>query len=259
MTTENPSLAIRDAFRTSRGAATVVPATLAALTIALQILYPITEGTARHNLTIATVILFASASVSHAYLVRGARFAVRLVAAAAGVGLVAEALGVHTGVPFGSYTYRGSLGPSVVGVPVVIPLAWLMMAYPAAVLGQRIASSTPGAVLVSAGALAAWDLFLDPQMVAAGYWEWHQSGPALAGIPVTNYLGWTATAMVIQGIVLPGMPGPTDDRVPIALYTWTWVGSIVAHMFFLDLPLAAAIGGLGMGIVVLALARTRTR
>ena len=43
---------------------------------------------------------------------------------AAGVGLAAEAVGVRTGFPFGDYSYADTLGPTVLGVPVVVPLAW---------------------------------------------------------------------------------------------------------------------------------------
>ena len=44
-----------------------------------------------------------------------------------------------------------------------------------AALGRR---STPGlrAVALGAAALTAWDLFLDPQMTAEGYWRWDRRG-----------------------------------------------------------------------------------
>ena len=35
-----------------------------------------------------------------------------------GGGLLAEAVGVHTGFPFGAYAYSGTLGPELLGVPV---------------------------------------------------------------------------------------------------------------------------------------------
>ena len=53
------------------------------------------------------------------------------------------------------------------GVPLIVPLAWTMMAYPALLVGRRIGAP----VLAGAAALASWDLFLDPQMVAAGHWH----------------------------------------------------------------------------------------
>ncbi len=79
-----------------------VVAVLAAAVVLAQVAYPLTPvGTARDRLTVATVLLFAAASVLHAATSRGARAAVALVVVAGGGGLLAEAVGVATGVPFG--------------------------------------------------------------------------------------------------------------------------------------------------------------
>lgn len=240
-------------------AAASVPVALALAAVALQIAYPLVSGGVRDALTVVTVVVFAAAGVTHAAVHRGGAFAARLVAVTTAVGLVAELVGVRTGFPFGSYTYTDTLGPSLGGVPVVIPLAWLMMAYPAAVVGRHIARTTPGAVVGATLALAAWDLYLDPQMVAAGHWVWDQPGPALLGIPLVNHLGWLLTALAIQALLVPGLPSSDDDRVPIGLYVWTWFGSAVAHALWLGLPGSAVSGGLAMGAVVAALALSRRR
>ena len=42
--------------------------------------------------------------------------------AAAAIGFACEVLGVHTGIPFGSYEYTGKLGWSLFGVPLAITL-----------------------------------------------------------------------------------------------------------------------------------------
>ena len=86
-----------------------------------------------------------------------------------------ERIGTTTGLPFGRYRYTGRLRPAVAGVPAVVPLAWWSMAVPArevanAALGSR--STPPGRIVLGAVALTAWDLFLDPQMTAEGYWRW---------------------------------------------------------------------------------------
>jgi putative membrane protein len=85
------------------------------------------------------VLLFAGASVLHAAATRGYAWAVGLLVVAGGIGLAAEAVGVRTGFPFGHYEYTGTLGPEVLDVPVVVPLAWVMMAYPCLLLGRRLA------------------------------------------------------------------------------------------------------------------------
>ncbi len=94
---------------------------------------------------------------------------------------MAEALGTATGFPFGAYSYSGTLGWEVLDVPVVIPLAWTMMAWPMLLLGRRLSSASLAAARGGAtwdraaagradrrcwavSVLASWDLYLDPQM-----------------------------------------------------------------------------------------------
>lgn len=237
----------------------VVPVVCAALVVAVQIVYPRTAGDGRAVAAQVAVTLFAAASVTHALAWRGLRAAAALVVVAGLGGLVVEAVGVTTGVPFGSYRYTGALGYEVLGVPWVIPVAWTMMAYPALLVGRRVAGRAATVPLWAGAALATWDLFLDPQMVAEGYWAF-DAGPdafRLVGIPVTNFLGWALVGVAMQVALHRLVPtdGRADDRVPIGLWLWTWVGSIVAHLVYLDLPASALAGGLGMGAVALPLLR----
>src|SRR3982751_3694029 len=103
---------------------------LGALVLA-QIAYPLTEGGVRAGLTVVTVVLGYLLSVSHALLSRGWRAAAALVGTATLGGFAVEAVGVATGFPFGTYDYSGQLGPKLLGVPLIIPLAWTWMAWPA--------------------------------------------------------------------------------------------------------------------------------
>ncbi|MFC0529603.1 carotenoid biosynthesis protein [Phytohabitans kaempferiae] len=229
--------------------------------VLVQISYPLTGGGARAVVTVVTVALGFATSVSHALLTRGARTAALLVAVTAGGGFAVEALGVATTLPFGEYAYSGELGPRVAGVPVVVPLAWTWMAWPAWLAAVRVVRSRPARVALATVGLAAWDLFLDPQMVAAGYWTWADPHPALPGVPdvpIGNYLGWLAVALVMM--LLLGVADRTGTRrgdTPMyALYLWTYVASILAHAVFLELPGtgSALWGALGMGLLAAPLA-----
>jgi carotene biosynthesis associated membrane protein len=231
-----------------------LPFALAALTVLSQIGYPLTSGAVRDRLTVITVLLWCAASLSHALVSRGWRFTAGLLLISAGIGFATEAVGTATGWPFGSYDYTSTLGPRLAGVPLIIPLAWTMMAYPALLVGRRIGSPVFGGVL----AFASWDLFLDPQMVQAGHWHFAGSGPAVNGIPLTNTAGWILVSLVIM-LLLCQLPDPVQqtgrnplrtDRVPLGFYLWTYASSVLAAAVFFDRPGVALAGGLVMGIPV---------
>lgn len=241
-----------------------VPAGCAALAVLAQIAYPLLDGQpAASNpalvaVTAAGVMLFAAASITHAATTLGARAALALVVVAGGLGLVAEAVGVATGVPFGRYAYAGTLGPQLLGVPLLVPLAWTMMAYPCLLAGRSLRRGGRGRravpVLAAGWLLAAWDVFLDPQMVAAGHWRWAHPDPALpgvAGIPLTNFAGWLLVALAMQAVLHRVLPERSDQpvAVPAALLAWTWLGSTLANLAFFDRPLVAVYGLVAMGVV----------
>jgi uncharacterized membrane protein len=223
-----------------------VPALLAALTVALEICYPLVSGTTRDRLTVATVLVFLAASLWHAGLTQGAAWAARFLVLVVGVAFAVEVIGVRTGVPFGSYAYGGGLGPTLARVPLVVPLAWAMFAYPALVVGRLLGH----AWLAGAWGLASWDLFLDPQMVHAGHW--HFAG---GGVPLTNYLGWALVSLVLMGLLARLSWRPSATGVPVALFLWTWLGSTLANAAFFGRPGVAVAGFLGMAVVAVPLVR----
>jgi len=236
----------------ARAAARRIPVVLAGLTVLLQIAYPLVSGEARDKLTVVTVVVFFLASTSHALLHRGVRWTAAYVLVTVGTGLLAEAVGTATGVPFGQYDYADSLGATLLGVPVVIPLAWAMFAYPCLLVGQRLARTPVGAAAVGGAALASWDLFLDPQMVQAGHWRFTDvqvSLPGVPGIPLSNYLGWLLVAVVMVGVLQLLGRRDADDRLPAALFLWTYASSVLANAVFFGRPAVALVGGVGMGLV----------
>jgi uncharacterized membrane protein len=229
-----------------------------------QITYPLLHGEALRAATIGAVLFFTAASLTHAVAWWGLRAGAAVLVTAGAIGLAAEAVGVATGVPFGRYAYAGTLGPQVLGVPVLVPLAWTMMAYPALLLGRRLAGRTAEGrarrvrvALLGGATLAAWDLFLDPQMVAAGHWTWAEPRPSLPGVqvvPLTNAVGWLLVGVVLVAAldrVLPASPPDVArEALPAALLAWTWLGSTLANLAFFHRPWVALYGGVGLGLLV---------
>lgn len=173
--------------------------------------------------------------------------------AVSGLGWLSEFVGCRTGYPYGSYYYTKVLQPQVLRVPVIIPLAWMMMMPPAWAVG-RTASAALGApgsfslfILLSALAFTAWDLYLDPQMVHWDFWRWRKKG-AYFGIPLTNYLGWLVVAAAITAIVGPdAIPAPQL----LLVYFLTWLLQAGAQLAFWKLYGSGIIGFLGMGLMAL--------
>ncbi|WP_432522911.1 carotenoid biosynthesis protein [Kineococcus sp. SYSU DK006] len=264
----------------------LAPALAGALTgaaVLTQVAHPLLRGRALHRTTIGSVAAFSAAAVTDAARRGGLRAGLATLAVAGGLGLAAEVVGTRTGRPFGHYRYARSLGPQVLGVPVVVPLAWTMLAQPALQLGRRLARDLerPARDVVAVGTaawtLASWDLFLDPQMTAEGHWAFEQPHPHLPGvpgIPLGNYAGWLLTATLICAALHAAVPAeevpPTAPAeaapaevvpatVPAALLGWTWAGSTLANAVFFRRPHVAAYGGAAMGLTVLPYLRSVRR
>ena len=216
-----------------------------------QIAIPLTD----HDPTIewvssVVVVAFAATTFALAAAHWGLRRAVMAVALVAVLTFVVEAAGTRTGFPFGEYDYTGALQPTVAGVPVIVPLAWFAMGVPALEVGHRILPSRAGAVVVGGAALTAWDLFLDPQMVDAGYWTWEVDG-AYNGIPLSNFAGWLAVGVVVLAAVDRLRPDVAPDPAGLLLYTWWAVMNTIGFAVFFGEPLVALVGGIGMGAITI--------
>jgi putative membrane protein len=249
--------------RISRPSA-VLAVTLFCVLVAAQLVYPQVPDHWTMPMTALTVLLFLGASVAAAWHRSGPRYALCLAGLAFLVGLLSEIAGVHTGIPFSTYSYTDALQPQLFDVPIVIPLAWAMMAYPAWRIGELLGSTPLTRALFAAGALTAWDVALDPQMVGLGIWEWPNGG-AYFGIPLINFAGWFLVGSILFGWWAFAERGSThrgDDRLGNllgpALFAWTWIGETVAHALFFEGRGVALASFLAMGaFTVPALLRLR--
>lgn len=159
-----------------------------------------------------------------------------------------EAVGAATGYPFGEYDYTSALQPQLFGVPLVIPLAWLMMLPPAWAVAQMLVGHVPrwAFILVSAAAFTAWDFFLDPQMVSWGYWIWENPN-GYFGIPWINYFGWFLVSALLT-LVLRPLPVPVLPL--LIIYTITWALEAIGLLVFFGLPGPGVAGFFVMGFFV---------
>jgi uncharacterized membrane protein len=251
-----------------------LPMALAVSLVLTAIAYPLTSGGARDAVSWAIVVLGAALSVAHAGLSRGPRAAATVLVGVTATAVAFEALGLATGFPYGQYRYSDTLGPTLLGVPFLVPLAWLMMAWPSWVLAERLARPVRSGhravvrIAIAAAVFAGWDVVLDPQMVQAGYWTWVHPRPGLPGIdtvPLTNLAGWLLAGAVLMWsldalIPLVSVRGAPriGARAPLLAIGWMTLGGAMAHAGWLGLPGSAAWGaGLAIPVLVALLVQHR--
>lgn len=163
-----------------------------------------------------------------------------LVAFAFGLGI--EWLGKTTGIPFGNYRYTAS-GPSLLGVPLLVPLGWWAFSIIALSISPKGMK-----LLVAPLALVAWDIGLDPLMVSQGFWQFEQG--IYYGIPLTNFLGWYLSGLLLVAILLKLEPGlKLDSSLELRLAFVAQAFLLSVGLLFFGLPVASLLTFLAMGSV----------
>lgn len=153
------------------------------------------------------------------------------------LGLGVELLGSKTGLPFGFYTYQGAPPPTVLGVPLIVPLGWFVLVLSA----HGLAGGRPW---LTGLMVVAWDLGLEALMPARGYWTWQDPHPLWYGAPLQNYLAWFGMGFVISWMYGRLGPGLHRDR------SFGWAYRLEA----LFIPVGLALFGLWPAALVCGLA-----
>lgn len=140
------------------------------------------------------------AALAFAWERAGVWRALGMAALACSAGLGVELLGSRTGFPFGVYSYATSPAPTLLGVPLIVPLGWFALTLAAALLAG-------GRAWLAGLLLVAWDVGLEPLMTAEGYWRWYDPAPLWAGAPWQNFLGWWAVGTGLSWAFARVAPG----------------------------------------------------
>jgi uncharacterized membrane protein len=227
--------------------------TLRRITIALLVLYilltlyPVVSLAAgvtpfRFLTPISTLVGF-SFALLHAGQREGWSRALRLLGLVFVVSLLFESVGVATGLIYGPYHYTAKLGPLFLGlVPYLIPVAWFMMSYPSFIIADRLIPASwkrwqrlLGVAAVGGLVMTAWDVVMDPVMVAGGHWVWDVNG-AYHGIPLQNFWGWWLTVFTtfLLYLLLSGkasiLPAAAFDRLAVGSYLVTALGMVLISL-----------------------------
>jgi putative membrane protein len=226
----------------------------------------------------STVLLGAVAGLCFLAHCVGARRAMMIFAVSFALSLASELAGTSTGFPFGEYGYSDRLGYKVAGlVPFNIPTSWFYMLVASIAICGRLLPATDDAkskwwwALVAGVVLTAWDVSMDPAMVKTAHWIWNVpdlssrstferfiGAPFFFGMPLTNWLGWLLTGVLVARAMLAIVPPSAWARavsphwLPLVLYGVNGLLP-VAICFAQDMVLAGVLGSIAM-LVPLALA-----
>jgi putative membrane protein len=119
-----------------------------------------------------------------------------------------EIVGLHTGFPFGNYSYTETLGFHIAGVPLAIGAAWYVTIVSARRICQTASRRPIRTALCSAVLTLAFDIALEPMAWhVAQYWQWQADQ-----VPIQNYASWFVISFV--AVVLLEQGERTSYRAP---------------------------------------------
>ena len=122
--------------------------------------------------------------------------------------IVAEVIGVKSGLIFGDYKYGEVLGVKAFEVPLLIGINWVLVMLGAISLGNYFSTNTFLKALVAALIAVIFDIILEPVAITLGYWEWSAVSP-----PLSNYTSWFVIVFILT-LVYGKMKVSMDLTIP---------------------------------------------
>jgi putative membrane protein len=227
-----------------------------------------------------TVVLGAIAGFAFLSYCVGLRRTALVFGISLALAFLSEYAGTVTDYPFGAYEYTDQLGYKIFGrVPFNIPTSWFyMLVASLAICGRFLPGKDDNVskwwwAFVGGVVLTAWDVSMDPAMVKTNHWYWqigdlsHLSTfqqfigkPIFFGMPLTNWLGWLLTGILVARAMLAIVPPSmwvrdvAPHRLPLMLYAVNGLLPL-AICFAQDMVLAGVLGTVAMAIPLLAAMR----
>jgi uncharacterized membrane protein len=112
------------------------------------------------------------------------------------VGFVVEAIGVRTGMIFGTYRYGSGLGIKLFDTPLLIGINWLFMVYSSAAIVEKWRLPRLLKIAAAASLMVVYDLVLEQSAPRLDMWHWQQEV-----IPLQNYGAWFVLSLLFQGLL----------------------------------------------------------
>ncbi len=117
------------------------------------------------------------------------------------VGMVVEIIGVNTGLLFGNYAYDENLGKTILGVPFLIGINWVVLTFLTATISKKLISAKWLAPLCGAGLMVLLDILIEPVAPKFGFWHWKDGI-----VPFRNFIDWFIVSLLLQVCVRNELP-----------------------------------------------------
>lgn len=168
-----------------------------------------------------------------------------------GVAGLSESLSLRIGFPFGSYHFTNVMGPKIAGLPLLLVLAYLGMAYCSWVMSLMISGyrkpvsglRTITIPMLASFIMLSWDLSMEADWSTVDRaWIWHTGG-AFFGVPWSNFFGWYFTAYVFFQIFAVYCRSRTPLPAPVRRIYWhsavlLYTVCAAGNLLVLRLPMA---------------------
>ncbi len=139
------------------------------------------------------------------------------------IGGAVHAVGAATSVPFGPFSYTESAGPRIFNTLAwPLPFVWVIVVLSSRDVARlilrpwrKVRNYGFWLIGITVALTVLFDLGLEPFAAAVQrYWLWHPTRLPLTwgSAPVTNYLGWLVTALLILAFATPSLIDKRQQR-----------------------------------------------
>lgn len=169
-----------------------------------------------------------------------------------GIGGLSESLSLRTGIPFGHYYFTSVMGPKILGLPILLVLAYLGIGYCSWVLALLIlgyidkpleGGRTIIVPIIAGFIMLTWDLSMEADWSTVDRaWIWRDGGP-IYGVPVSNFFGWYLTSFLFFQVFALYCKHKVKSRYPTSPSYWRAAILLYAvcafgNLLILRLPMA---------------------
>lgn len=109
------------------------------------------------------------------------------------LGFAVEAIGVNTGLIFGSYSYGLGLGFKVFETPLIIGLNWLFLVYVTSTILEPFKLPALVKAVLASTLMVIYDVVLEQVAPKMDMWSWSDSI-----VPIKNYVAWFSIALLFH-------------------------------------------------------------